>query len=165
MSCESEFIRGLRDRGFRMTPQREMVLSVLHQMAGFATADELYQRVRTLSAAIDISTVYRTLDLLQEFQLVSWVEGSDGQRRYDLLADHRPHVHLVCSSCGQVTGAAVDTIQPGLRQIMERYGFAVDLGQLHLAGQCAACRAAAAAQSTPPAASLSGSASSGGADR
>ena len=153
MSCETDFIRGLRERGFRITPQREMVLNVLHQVEGFVTVEELFQHVRALSAAVDISTVYRTLDLLQEFQLVAAIEGSDGQRRYDLLTDHGPHIHLVCAGCGEVTGAAVDTIQAGVRQIAERYGFVVDLAQLQLPGQCARCHAAVAAAPTPPAAS------------
>lgn len=149
MSCETDFIHHLRERGFRMTPQREMVLHVLHQVEGFVTVEELYQRVRMLSAAVDISTVYRTLDLLQEFQLVAAIEGSDGQRRYDLLTDHGPHIHLVCTGCGEVIGATLDTIEAGLREIATRYGFAVDRAQLQLSGQCARCRAAVAAASTP----------------
>jgi Fur family ferric uptake transcriptional regulator len=147
MSCETDFIHSLRERGFRMTPQREMVLGVLHQVEGFVTVEELFQRVRALSAAVDISTVYRTLDLLQEFELVAAIEGSDGQRRYDLLTDHGPHIHLVCSSCGEVIGAAVDTIQASLREIAAQYGFAVDWAQLQLPGRCARCCAAAGATS------------------
>ncbi len=145
MSCEKTFLRHLRDRGFRLTPQRELVLSVLHQMEGFASAEEIYERVHQVSAAVDISTVYRTLDLLQEFQLVACVEGHDGQRRYDLVTDHGPHIHLVCTCCGEVIGAATDTLAAGLAQIQERYGFAVDLMQLHLPGLCARCRADTAA--------------------
>ena len=70
MSCEQVFLEQLRERGFRLTPQREMVLSVMHQIEDFATAEEIYDRVQVLSSAVDISTVYRTLELLQEFHLV-----------------------------------------------------------------------------------------------
>lgn len=141
MSCESDFIRELKERGFRLTAQREMVLNVLHQLDNFATADEIYQRVHVLSSAVDISTVYRTLDLLQEFQMVASVEGGDGQRRFELLASHSPHAHLVCTGCGAVSGASPEVIQPALEEITRRYGFAVDLKQLYLPGWCAACRA------------------------
>jgi Fur family ferric uptake transcriptional regulator len=165
MSCEEGFIRQLRARGLRLTPQREMVLGVLHQMAGFASAEEIYERVRVVSAAVDLSTVYRTLDLLQDFQIVACVEGNDGQRRYELATDHAPHIHLVCTTCGAVTGATPDPLLPGLAALAEQSGFAVDLAQLCLPGQCARCRAAAAAQATPRAASPSGSASTGGAGR
>lgn len=57
---------------------------------------------------MDISTVYRTLDLLQEFDLVSCVDPPDDQRRYELLGIHGPHLHLVCQACGQITGADLE---------------------------------------------------------
>jgi Fur family transcriptional regulator, ferric uptake regulator len=139
MSCQTDFIRELRERGFRMTAQREMVLGVLHEIDGFATVDEIYRRVHSLSAAVDISTVYRTLDLLQDFSLIASVEGSDGQRRYELLIDHLAHAHLVCIECGAVIGAAFDTLQPAADDIRNRYGFAIDLGHLKLSGWCSQC--------------------------
>jgi Fur family transcriptional regulator, ferric uptake regulator len=139
MSCQTDFIRELRERGFRLTAQREMVLGVLHEMDGFATADEIYRRVHTISAAVDISTVYRTLDLLQGFSLIAMVEGGDGQRRYKLLIDHVSHAHLVCVECGAVTAAGLDTIQPVLDEIKSRYGFVVDPGHLNLSGWCPQC--------------------------
>ncbi|MCX7670535.1 MAG: transcriptional repressor, partial [Anaerolineae bacterium] len=74
MSCQDVFVRRLRASGFRLTPQRELVLNVLHEIEGFASAEEIYARVRQLSTAVDISTVYRALDLLQEFGLVACVE-------------------------------------------------------------------------------------------
>jgi Fur family transcriptional regulator, ferric uptake regulator len=139
MSCQTDFIRELRERGFRLTAQREMVLGVLHEIDSFATADEIYRRVHTLSAAVDISTVYRTLDLLQSFSLIASVEGGDGQRHYKLLIDHVSHAHLVCIECGAVTGAGLDTIQPVLDEIKSRYGFVVDPGHLNLSGWCPQC--------------------------
>ena len=86
MACEEVSFRELRERGFRLTPQREMMLSVMHEFEGLATVDEIYRRVRARSAAVDISTVYRTLDLLQELQMVACVDPGDGQHRYELLA-------------------------------------------------------------------------------
>jgi Fur family ferric uptake transcriptional regulator len=149
MSCQAEFIRELRERGFRLTAQREMVLSVLHEIDGFATADEIFQRVHALSAAVDISTVYRTLDLLQDFSLIASVEGADGQRRYRLRIDHASHAHLVCIGCGAVLGAALDALQPAVSQIRSRYGFAVDLEHLNLSGWCLQCCEKQAAQAVP----------------
>ncbi len=164
MSCEETFIQRLRARGFRLTPQREMVLNVLHQIEGFASAEEIFERVRAHSAAVDLSTIYRTLDLLQEFQLVACIEGSDGQRRYDLVTDHAPHVHLVCSACGEVSGIAQQVLQPCVAAIAQQCGFLVDLTQLHLPGLCARCQSAGPA-ATPSDASPSGSASGDAAGR
>ena len=130
MACEEVFIRELRNRGFRLTPQREMVLSAMHEVDGLATADEIYGRVRELSAAVDISTVYRTLDLLQEFKLVACVDPGDGQNRYELLGVHGPHIHLVCQLCGTVIGVERDKAQPLAERLRADHGFAIDLDRL-----------------------------------
>ncbi|HUV95705.1 MAG TPA: transcriptional repressor, partial [Anaerolineae bacterium] len=74
----------LHDRGFRITPQREMVLASLHHIDGHATVDEIYARVQARSSSVDVSTVYRTLELLKEFRLVAYIDLGDGQHRYEL---------------------------------------------------------------------------------
>ncbi len=139
MSCENRFIEALRQRGCRLTPQREIVLRVLHEIEGLATAEEIYQCVQAVSAAIDISTVYRTLDLLQEFGLVAAVNIEGSQNSYELLGVHGPHAHLICYQCGAVVGVPLDEVQLWLAQLKEQYGFVVDLAQLTLPGLCAQC--------------------------
>ena len=141
MACEETFLRELRERGFRMTPQREMVLSAMHETEGLATADDIYRRVQRVSNAVDISTVYRTLELLQEFSLVASVEGGDGQRSYELLAGHGRHAHLVCRKCGAVLGAEMEPFDALAETLRQCHGFSMDLENLTLAGQCAACAA------------------------
>ena len=139
MACEEVFIQELRERGFRLTPQREMVLSAMHKVEGLATADEIYGCVRELSAAVDISTVYRTLDLLQEFKMVACVDPGDGQNRYELLGVHGPHIHLVCRLCGAVAGVELEEAQPLAERLLADHGFAVDLDHLTIPGLCRAC--------------------------
>lgn len=142
MACEEDFIRQLREHGFRLTPQREMVLRVLHQVEGYATADELYQRVQEISSSVDISTVYRTLELLQEFNLVLCVDLDDGQRHYVLIGVHGVHSHLQCRSCGALIGVEPDEIQSLVAQMQNRYSFEVDVAQLVVPGLCRTCREA-----------------------
>ncbi len=139
MACEEVFIQELRERGFRLTPQREMVLSVMHEVEGLATVDEIYGRVRERSAAVDISTVYRTLDLLQEFKMVACVDPGNGQHRYELLGVHGPHVHLVCQSCGAVMGIERDVTQPLADRLLADHGFAIALDRLAIPGLCREC--------------------------
>ena len=142
MSCEKGFFKQLRERGFRLTPQREMVLSVMHEREGFATAEEIYAGVQALSSSVDISTVYRTLDLLQAFQVVAVVDPGDGQRRYELLGVHGPHLHLVCHACGKVINTDFEAARPLVDRLEERYAFEADLERLTIPGLCQACRAA-----------------------
>ena len=149
MSCEDFFLEKLREQGFRRTPQRDMVLSVMHKLDDFATADEIYQRVQTLSSAVDISTVYRTLDLLQDFELVAAVDAGDGQRRFKLEGVHEAHLHLVCRQCGAVIGSDLEPIELLVAHARERYGFVIEPDHLSIPGLCEQC-AAARDSSTPP---------------
>ena len=139
MSCEETFIKQLREHGFRLTPQREMVLSVLHDVEGFVTADQVYERVSTISSSVDISTVYRTLELLQDFHLVASVDPGDGQRRYELLGLHGQHFHLVCRRCGKIIGVEPAAIEPFAARMREERGFEIDLEHLSVPGLCEAC--------------------------
>jgi len=143
MSCEEFFLEKLREKGFRRTPQRDMVLSVMHQLDDFATADEIYHQVQGLSSAVDISTVYRTLDLLQDFQLVAAVEAGDGQRRFKLEGMHDAHLHLVCRQCGAVVGAEISPVGPLVAYARRQHGFVIDPDHLAIAGLCRSCAAAA----------------------
>ena len=139
MSCEEVFFKRLREHGFRLTPQREMVLSVLHDIEGFATADEIYERVSGISTSVDISTVYRTLELLQDFHLVASVEPGDGQRRYELLGLHGQHFHLVCLSCGKIMGVEPEAIEAFATKMRQEYDFELDLEHLSIPGLCREC--------------------------
>jgi Fur family ferric uptake transcriptional regulator len=139
MSCEEAFFKQLREHGFRLTPQREIVLSVLHDIEGFATADDIYERVRGFSSSLDISTVYRTLELLQDFHLVAAVDPGDGQRRYELLGVHGQHFHLVCRSCGKIMGVEPRAIEAFAERMVEEHGFEIDLEHLSIPGLCQEC--------------------------
>ena len=140
MCCQQTFIKQLRERGFRLTPQREMVLGVLHDMNGHVTAEQVYERVSHLSSCVDISTVYRTLELLQDFHLVGAVE-LDGQRRYELLGLHGPHYHLRCTICSALVHIEPGKIQPIIEQIQQQHGFQVASDDLTLTGVCRECQA------------------------
>ena len=139
MSCEAVFIRELRERGFRMTPQREIVLSVMHEMEGFVTAEQVYEHVTAVTSSVDISTVYRTLDLLKEFDIAIDVDAGEGSRRYRLRGVHGPHIHLVCRECGKITPAEMTEARKFAEELERGCGFTVDVDHLTLSGTCEAC--------------------------
>lgn len=142
MCCEDRFVHELRQRGGRLTPQREMVLQVLHSLPGHATAEEVYARVSALSAAVDLSTVYRTLELLEELRLVASFDLGDGQRRYALLSVHRAHDHLRCQRCGQLITLEAQELQPLLDRLAQAHGFKAQVDHWVIPGLCADCQAA-----------------------
>ena len=149
MCCEEIFLKRLQDRGFRLTPQRDVILQAMHHVDGHATAEEIHGKVHSISSAIDISTVYRTLELLQELHLVAAVDLGDGQRRYELLGDRPPHPHLHCRLCGKLVRIDESKIRPLIDCVGEMYGFRAEPSHLIMPGVCQECRVARA---TAPAA-------------
>ena len=142
MCCEQLFFRRLRESGLRLTPQREMVLSAMHEIAGHTTVEGVYERVHARSSSVDISTVYRTLELLHEFNLVASVDLDDGQLRYELLGVRGQHHHLRCRSCGRLTTVGNEDVQYLSDHLLEAHGFEAELGHVIISGLCRQCRVA-----------------------
>lgn len=127
----------LRAKGYRLTPQRELVLSAVERL-GHATPDDVLTAVREQSAAINISTVYRTLELLEQLGFVGHTHLTDRAPTYHSKAAPE-HVHLVCRECGAVHDAELREFTPLAEELLDRHGFAVDLGHLTVFGRCTTC--------------------------
>jgi Fur family transcriptional regulator, ferric uptake regulator len=140
MSCQETLFRTLRERGMRVTPQREIVLSVLHDIEDHAAVEDIYRRVQPRSGVMDISTVYRTLELLLEMNMLDVLEGADGQRRYALRHAHDSHLHLVCTGCGAAIEADTGPVSALAAALRNAHGFILDDHHLTLSGRCAACQ-------------------------
>jgi len=114
MSHHTQLIESVRQQGYRMTPQREMILEAIHGDDGHLTADEIYQKVRAKSPAVNLATIYRTLELLKALRLVTAIDTGEGCVYYELAGEQRHH-HLVCKECGYT---ACITNWPGSRGII-----------------------------------------------
>lgn len=134
----------LRESGHRLTPQRELVLAAVETL-GHATPDEVYAEVRTHSSAINLSTVYRTLELLDELGLIHHAHLSDRAPTYHATSGHE-HSHLVCRSCRKVISVERDDMEAALGTLAGRHGFRPDYGHLTVFGTCAECEAAASVE-------------------
>ena len=129
----------LRASGHRLTPQRELVLAAVETL-GHATPDEVYAEVRTRSDAINLSTVYRTLELLDELGLIKHAHLTDRAPTYHAAGGHE-HAHFVCRGCHQVISVGVEKVQSALGSLVAEQGFTPDYGHLTVFGQCADCAA------------------------
>ena len=127
----------LRESGHRLTPQRELVLAAV-QTLGHATPDEVYAEVRTHSSAINLSTVYRTLELLDDLGLIHHAHLSDRAPTYHSTGGHE-HSHLVCRSCRAVISVERDDMETALAALADRHGFVPDYGHLTVFGTCRGC--------------------------
>jgi Fur family ferric uptake transcriptional regulator len=139
----------LRARGYRVTPQRQLVLAAVTRLE-HATPEEIWAEVQQTASGVNISTIYRTLELLEQLGLVTHTHLGHGAPRYHLAAEAE-HVHLVCSQCGRVTQVNPGAVDPLVGALAGTYGFATDVGHLTVFGRCASCQAAAAGGAGGPA--------------
>ena len=126
----------LRARGLRLTAQRQLVLEAVYQL-GHATPEQVHQAVREVAAGVNITTIYRTLELLEQLGLVTHTHLSHGSATYH-PAGNDQHVHLVCRSCGTVIEVEPELLDPLVGQLEQR-GFLVDVGHVALFGLCKDC--------------------------
>lgn len=137
----------LRARGLRWTPQRRALVDVLSRTDGHITGSELIERCRVADPATIPSTVYRTLDVLEDLGYVRHHHGVDGREEFHVLpAEDHGHFHCqVCGTSWEISpeeGAAI-------AELMERRrAFRVDRSHVTIAGECAACRGAFAGGGT-----------------
>ena len=127
----------LRSRGYRLTPQRQLVLQAVGEL-GHATPEDIATAVRRTASGVNISTVYRTLELLEQLGLVRHTHLGHGAPTYS-GATSDDHVHLVCRDCGEVEEAPVDLLAEPVRRLAEERGFALDVGHVALFGRCGTC--------------------------
>lgn len=130
----------LRGSGKRLTPQRELILRAVEEL-GHATPDEVLAEVHKHSTSINISTVYRNLEVLEELGLVRHAHLSDRAPTYHSVGGHE-HFHLVCRGCHRVISVDAEVAGPLTERLGRDHGFTPDLGHLTVFGQCADCSAA-----------------------
>ena len=127
----------LRSRGLRLTAQRQLVLEAVHAL-GHATPDQVHAEVAKTAAGVNITTVYRTLELLEELGLVTHAHLSHGAPTYHTVGEVQ-HVHLVCRVCERITEVASDLLAPLAQDLLREKSFLVDIGHVALFGICERC--------------------------
>jgi Fe2+ or Zn2+ uptake regulation protein len=135
----AELTQLFRDRGFKVTPQRQCIFRVLHGNAGHPTAEWVYQAAQAEMPTMSLRTVYQTLNDLADMGEIQQLDLGTGSSRFDPNVD--AHHHLVCESCGKVRDLYADfrrlTVPEPARQ-----GFIVGSAEVVFRGQCDACATA-----------------------
>ena len=134
----------LRARGMRWTPQRRTLIDVLAGADGHLTGAELVERCREVDSTTTPSTVYRTLDVLEELGLIRHGHGADGREEFHVLPTTN-HGHLHCASCGSAWELEAAEAVALVRALRRGRGFEVDLSHVTVGCRCAACARAASA--------------------
>lgn len=133
----NEAIDALRGRGVRMTPQREAVVRAVFGARGHVTAESVHASIRRRMRGVNLTTVYRTLQLLEDLGFVD--HAHLGHEAATWTPAGPGHHHLVCSVCGAVSELPNAVLEPFSAQLEETTGFRLDVAHFALTGTCRDC--------------------------
>lgn len=135
-----DYVSFLREQGYRMTPQRQIIMDAICEGSGHTTLPEILERVQQKSSAINPATVYRSLHFLLNVGLIVKAEVAPGETVYE-IAGRSPHHHLLCRLCHHEIEIDAQPLQALQTEIQQQYGFAIDANHLVLTGLCTHCQA------------------------
>jgi Fur family ferric uptake transcriptional regulator len=130
----------LRRGGYRITPQRQLVLEAVERLR-HGTPEEILVEVQRTASGVNLSTIYRNLEVLEEVELVTHAHIGHGAPTYHAVDDH-VHIHLVCDSCGSVQSIDATLAEAFLDDLRRQTGFVTDISHVALHGTCASCESA-----------------------
>ncbi|AMB99701.1 hypothetical protein AWM75_06760 [Aerococcus urinaehominis] len=135
----------VQEAGFKLTPQRRTTIEVLADHDNkMLTAEEIYMAARDKNASIGLATVYRTLEILTELNILARMTFDDGQAHYSLKGQRSRHSHhyLLCTSCGRVEEVQEDMLSDLEKEVTNRYHFKISDHHLTMHGLCYDCQLA-----------------------
>jgi Fur family ferric uptake transcriptional regulator len=140
MHHQLDYAALMRQRGFRVTWQRRLILDAICESGKHTTPDDIYRRVRAQAPALNRATVYRNLVFLCELRLVVAIQI--GGHTYYEIAGENPHHHLVCRRCGGLTQLDNSLLETFVQTVDKQHRFTVDMDHVGLFGLCDQCRRA-----------------------
>lgn len=133
-------LRRLKNRGYKITPQRRLIIRALVEAVAPRTAQQVYQDLRTHLPDTGLDTVYRTLRLLTELGVANQITGAAQQGDLFELAQNHHH-HMVCLRCGQVLCLDACAYEEAARRLARARNFSVTAHVFEVYGYCQACQA------------------------
>ena len=132
-----DYDRQIRAQGYRLTPQRQIIIDALCSIGDHATAVQVYDCVHADTPAIDRATVYRTLHFFRDLRLVVATE-IDGEMTYE-IAGETPHHHLICRICGAEQDLSDQHLHDLMEHLQQEHGFTAEISHLVIPGTCHKC--------------------------
>lgn len=142
-SCQEAYKKKLKESGYKLTPQRLAIINAIEENKGkHLNTEEIYDIVKQRNPEMGLATVYRTLQMLDELEVVSSLNLEDGCVRYELYCDDgsHHHHHLICSSCGAVIEVEGDLLDQLEDKIESDYNFKIIDHKLKFYGLCSKCQ-------------------------
>lgn len=134
----------LREKEYKLTSRRELVLRVLLENEDkHLSAEEVYNLVKAKAPDTGLATVYRTLELFQEFDIIHAIDFGDGRKRYEVGSgmgqSHHQHHHLICTQCGSIIEVNEDLLEELESRVAKQHEFKITNHQLKIFGTCKNC--------------------------
>jgi Fur family ferric uptake transcriptional regulator len=134
MSC----LETLKQKDLKLTPQRRLIVDIIHDAHAHLSAEEIIALVRSRMPGVNKSTIYRTLDVLEQAGCV--FKSESGDRSIYHHAEKGHHHHLVCRKCGKTVECRENLFNPVELSLKKNYGFSVDFNHLVIDGLCDSCK-------------------------
>ena len=131
----------LKDNSLKFTKQRELILKFLYENNDHYTPEDIYMQIKQLHPEVNIgiATVYRTLTLLEESDIVSSISFGSQGKKYELgLKKH--HDHLICTECGKIIEFYDEMIEERQEVIANQFNFKMTNHIMKIEGVCEECR-------------------------
>ena len=139
MSCGDRLKHDIQKAGFRVTPQRAVILETIAHMDGHRSAQEVFEIAQARLPGLNIATVYRTLDTLHHAGLVDLFSVSPDSMRFSLHDASNKHAHLHCKNCGSVIEVPLEPFNRLVMGIEREFNFTIDSNHLSFQGLCQDC--------------------------
>lgn len=130
----------LASRKLKQTKQRQIIIEAFLGLGGHISAEDLHDHIRGLGNNIGLATIYRTLNLLREAEVVNQKQFADGRAVYEVDAPGSHHDHLICLKCNKVVEFENDEIEALQIKVATENGFKLVSHSLDLFGYCGECR-------------------------
>jgi len=134
-----ELVNKLREREYRITPQRIALLQLLAASDGHPSASHLYDQIKGQFPTTSLATVYKTLNVLKEIDEVLELRFSDGDNRYDGNKPY-PHPHLICINCQKILDPEISLAQNLVQEVAQSSGYQILSHRLDFYGVCPDCQ-------------------------
>jgi Fur family ferric uptake transcriptional regulator len=130
----------LRQRGYKLTPQRRAVLKIIMESRNHLTPEAIYQRVKEEYPGIGLTTIYRTLNILSDSGFICEVHTAGSCRSYLVRRPLEHHHHLICSECNKVVEFTDCDLSDIERKLSQGTGFKIEEHLLEFVGICPDCQ-------------------------
>ncbi|MGB7604331.1 MAG: Fur family transcriptional regulator [Lutisporaceae bacterium] len=134
----NEIVQILKEKGFKVTPQRIAVFDILKNTKEHPTVEVIYNKLEPMYPTMSLATVYKSLEVFKKLNLVQELNVGEDKFRYD--ANVKQHPHIICIDCGKVDDVDDEMFFNLSEQVANKTGYDIIGQKLYFYGKCPSCK-------------------------